>query len=98
LQLNGKYSDEENFYDLGVRAVAALDFLKQRQERVIAVVSHRAFIKVLVGHMLLEKLLTPEILFLFDTRLSLSNVGITKVIFENDQWKLKQWNDDAHLG
>lgn len=47
-----RYSDEENFLDLKTRAVACLSYLASRPEQTICVVTHHAFLKMLLACML----------------------------------------------
>jgi len=43
------YSDEENFYDLKTRGLAALEYLLAREEEKILVVTHGNFLRALIG-------------------------------------------------
>ena len=63
---NWKYSDEENFDDLNVRAQSFLDHvLKHHKRHDIACVSHATLIKFIVCKMAFGDKLTPEIFHLF---------------------------------
>lgn len=47
-----RYADEENFLDLKERALACLTYLASRPEQEICVVTHHAFLKMLLAYML----------------------------------------------
>jgi broad specificity phosphatase PhoE len=49
---NYRYSDEENFVDLRKRALACLSYLASRPEHHLCVVTHHAFLKMLLACML----------------------------------------------
>lgn len=102
-----KYSDEENFDDMKVRAKKAMDFLEARPEQEILVVTHGLFLRMLVGTIMFgDEFTGKEGYSLFKT-LRTKNTGLT--IFEHSPadrdahdgrvkaWRMLTWNDHAHL-
>lgn len=96
------FSDEENFADLKIRAEQALDFLAQRPEEKILVVTHGYFMKVMTAYITFGQNLTSQECKSFIRTFHTENTGIT--VFCHDQtkktdpWFLWMWNDHAHLG
>lgn len=97
-----KHSDEENFFDLKLRASKALDYLLNRDEETIAVVTHGTFLKMLIAVMMEGEELNPEFFESIDRFFFPENTGITWVEynrpFRPNRWQLITWNDHAHLG
>lgn len=97
-----KHSDEENFFDLKKRAIKALEYLKSREENVLAVVTHGAFLKMLLSVMMKGEELHPDFYDEVDRFFFPENTGITMVEYDNkyhpNRWQLITWNDQAHLG
>ncbi|CAN5152105.1 alpha-ribazole phosphatase [soil metagenome] len=91
------HSDEENFFDVQLRARKALTFLAQRSEHEIAVTTHGAFLRAMIEEILMGELLTPAITTAMMHKLEMTNTGITVIGFEKDAWKLISWNDTNHL-
>ena len=95
-----RFSDEENFGDLKERAYNALEFLRNRKEENILVVTHGLFLRMIVAYVFFgEQLNGHEIKQLF-WKLSHANTGITVIEFNDKEnsWNLRTWNDHAHLG
>jgi len=94
--------DGENYDDLIARADAALDYLHNRPEQSMVVVTHGYFLRTLVARVLLGDSLTGHLLERFQTRASVQNTAITvmhyKDAFEEDAcWRLWTLNDHAHF-
>lgn len=97
-----RVEDGENWDDLMSRADAALQFILDRPEPVLAVVTHGNFLRALMTRALLEDQLTPQLLDLFQGRITIDNTGITAMTYRdaNDEkfaWRLWTHNDHAHF-
>ncbi len=96
---NFKYSDEETFNELNERAKRVLKHLEEKHEnQTILVVSHSTAIKAMVGRIVFNDELTPNMLFRMRTHIWANNTGIT--ICEKTErwgWQLNTWNDMTHL-
>ncbi len=97
-----RYSDEENFDDFKVRAKRALDFLDERGEEHIAIVTHSYFLKVFASYVVFGESLTADMCHAFIRGYTMENTGLTvlkKGEFDTGfGWKVWVWNDHAHLG
>jgi probable phosphoglycerate mutase len=96
-----KHSDEENFYDVKRRALAALRFIEARPESSICVVTHGMFLKALMSVMMRDENTDHDFFMSINSFHYPSNTGITKCEwgrFRDGEWTLHTWNDDAHLG
>lgn len=98
-QKKGKFSDEENFYDLEKRSVQIIKHLtKNHSTQNVLCVSHAGFIKFLVCKTIFANKLTPEISNFMVTSFSSENTGISILHYDqNSKWKLLAWNDTSHL-
>lgn len=97
-----RVEDGENFDDLIARADKALDFLKNRPEKNIVVVTHGYFLRTIIIRVVLGNTLTPENFFNFHARAHTENTGLTVIKYgqtwEEIAWQLSIYNDHAHLG
>jgi len=97
-----RFSDEENFADLKIRAERALDLLVQRPEEKILVVTHGYFTKVLTAYITFGPNLTSQECKSFIRTFHTENTGITVFGYDQtkttDPWFMWVWNDHAHLG
>jgi 2,3-bisphosphoglycerate-dependent phosphoglycerate mutase len=97
-----RYSDEETFEDLKIRATAALEFLKNRPEEHIVVTTHGTFLHVLFAVAVFGEILTAELCQATLKTMRASNTGITLLEYREDNleapWCVVTWNDHAHLG
>jgi len=98
-----RVEDGENFDDLVARADKALDFLLNRPEQSLLVVTHGYFLRTIVSRVLLGDLLSGEASRRFQMKVATQNTGITvlryNAAFEEDPaWRLWIFNDHAHLG
>lgn len=93
---NWHYSDEENFYDVWIRAKECLAYLKERGEQHIVVVSHGGLIKACLARMLFDderEFSTPEKLeayHAFAEHTWFDNTGIVSTRLDTDSGKW-QW-------
>jgi broad specificity phosphatase PhoE len=97
-----KVSDGENFDDLVARADKALEFLENKSEQSIVVVTHGYFLRTIIARVLLGKLLTPEAFRKLQNASSVENTGLTVLTYQGDfeeepAWHLWIFNDHAHL-
>jgi probable phosphoglycerate mutase len=97
-----RVADGENFGDLIRRADNALAFLKDRDERSLAVVTHGFFLGTIVARALLGDMLSGEALRRFQRMVSMENTGLTVMRYrqafeEEPAWRLWTYNDHAHL-
>ncbi|MEK7176327.1 MAG: histidine phosphatase family protein [Patescibacteria group bacterium] len=101
-KLGARFSDEENFEDLRERASQALEFLKNREEENILVVTHGFFLRMIIARAIFDDKLSggecDKIIRKFHT----ANTGLTVLGYDKRQpdspWWLWVWNDHAHLG
>jgi probable phosphoglycerate mutase len=97
-----RHSDEENFEDLCARAKAALDFLASRPEEHVAVVTHGYFMRIILSYVVFRERLTSEECRLFIRTFQLANTGLTVMEYAGADkeipWRVRTWNDRAHLG
>lgn len=101
---NFRFSDEENFDDLKARAGQCLNFLQNRQEENILVVTHNYFIRTLAARAVFGEKLTGYECEQFFRVFRMENTGITVLEFDDKKnkenesmWKLWIWNDHSHL-
>ncbi len=93
------FSDEENYFDFKKRVKRFRDFVCQRKEKNILVVSHGFFIRTFLVLLITgEEGLTPKIIGGLDGKLWMQNTGITVFDKIDDRLVLTGWNDQAHLG
>lgn len=92
-----KHSDEENFYDAKMRALASLKYLESKSEERILVVTHSEFLKILVGVMIYGEGLTNLEFSKLRQFLKTSNTGISLVEEDKGMYRLLTWNDHEHL-
>ncbi len=95
--------DGDNFDDLVERADRALEFLKNRPEKDMVVVTHGYFLRVILARVLLGNSLTGDVLKDFIRKTVTENTGLTVLKYqagfeEGYDWRLWVYNDHAHLG
>lgn len=100
---NLRVEDGENFDDLVGRADRALEFLRERSEAALVVVTHGYFLRTIVARVLFGTALTPEAFRNFQRAAGMENTGITVLQYREDfedtaKWRLWTYNDHAHLG
>ena len=98
---NWHYSDEESFNELKERALMALQYLANRSEENILVVTHAEFLKCMIACVILGDKLTREECEKCIYSLRSENTGITTFDYsaelKNPSWFLRGWNDQSHL-
>lgn len=97
-----RVEDGENYDDIIVRAKKALDYLLERPEKSILVVTHGYFLRTIVARVLLAESLNPAAFKNFHRAASIENTGITVLQYRDDfeqdhSWRLWTYNDHAHL-
>lgn len=86
------YEDAENYTEFHARLCTALQFLEQRSESKIAVVTHESIIKSLLILVLHNKAYNPVLNIDLKNHMGkMLNTGITKFEY-TDTWKLVSWN------
>ena len=104
-----RHGDGENFEDVKARASAALEYLEQRPEQNILVVSHGFFLRMVLARVIFGADLTPEEFKKIVLHTKTENTGITifniaeKGMQAYDRMPMEGWfvrvlNDHAHLG
>jgi probable phosphoglycerate mutase len=97
-----RVEDGENFDDLLSRADKALEFLKNRTEKSIVVVTHGYFLRTIVARVLLDNSLSGEAFRNFQRSSEHENTGLTVLRYqegfeEQPSWRLWIYNDHEHL-
>jgi len=90
--------DEETFAERVARAGLALKFLEAHEADRLCVVSHGAFLVILLGVMTFGAEFRKKEFGNMFWRFQLSNTGITYAVRKDPQWELITWNDQSHLG
>jgi broad specificity phosphatase PhoE len=93
-----KHSDEENFFDLKQRALKALEYLAERPEGTLLVVTHGTFLCMLIGCMMAGEEFSPQWFDRIQHFLVLNNTALSVCEYDQGKWQLVSWNDYAHLG
>lgn len=101
-QTDYKLADEENFDGLNTRATQSLEYLTNRPEQHIVVVSHGWFIPVLLGKAIMGDDFTARDCQHLMKTLRMLNTGLTVLTHGDERWwgpwNVLTWNDHAHLG
>jgi len=97
-----KVEDGENYEEIVKRVDDALDYLLNRPEETLLVVTHGYFLRAIAARVLLGDLLNPKSLKSFQRLKSMENTGITVLVheaaFEEGLcWRVSIYNDHAHL-
>ena len=99
---NARLSDEENFEDLRKRAGGALEYLKNRPEENILVITHGFFLRIIMARVIFDDKLIGEECNRIIRKFHTANVGLTILGYDerrqDSPWWLWVWNDHAHLG
>ena len=94
--------DGENYTDLVARADAVLEYLHNRPEEKLVVVTHGYFLRTIMIRVMLGDSLTPANFKAFQSRANTENTGISVIKYNSTyfgtSWKLWTYNDHAHLG
>ena len=99
-----RFDDAENFDNLHDRAARALQFLENRPEDHVLVVSHGIFMSILVAQTILGEKLTGSECIRFIRGFYMDNTGLTELEYDTSPasmwplpWRLRIWNDHSHL-
>ncbi len=97
-----KQGDGENYTEIVRRANDAFNYLLDRPEEKIVVVTHGYFLRVMIAHGLFDTHLTPAIMTQLQKRARTENTSITVMEYrdahqEDYQWRLWTYNDHAHF-
>jgi broad specificity phosphatase PhoE len=95
-----RVGDEENYEDIIARATKALNFLIQKPEEHIGVVTHGQFMRNLVAQALFGESITPHIQNAFARGFHVENTSLTILRYAPETevvWRVMTWNDRAHL-
>ncbi|HUD81684.1 MAG TPA: histidine phosphatase family protein [Patescibacteria group bacterium] len=97
-----RVSDGENYDAIVARADRALEYLNNRAEHSIVVVTHGYFLRTIIARVLLGDTLTGDSHRRFQTLAAMENTGITVMeyrdAFEEELcWRLWTYNDHAHF-
>lgn len=87
----------ESFNDLMNRSERALDFLIEREEQNILVVTHGIFLMYLVAKAIFADTLTAPLFRKIYLGFHADNTGITMLSYEAGKWRLITWNDHSHF-
>lgn len=104
-----RIGDSENFTDIVERARLALDYLLQRPEEKILVVTHGYFLRVVMAVVIFGDELQPAELRRLVAATSTTNTGITMITYDSgihrhdvdpdrSRWRIRVFNDHSHLG
>lgn len=96
------YEDEDSYFDLHERALHALQFLLDRPEERLMVVSHAGFMRAILTAMITSGEPEPELMLRLAAFLKPLNTGITVCRYKDpsvlrNKWRLISWNDHLHL-
>lgn len=97
-----RVEDGENFDDLAERAEKALEFLENRKEKSLVVITHGFFLRMILAKVMLNDSLTEANFKNIKSRAITENTGLSAIKFskgyEDTCWRLWIYNDHAHLG
>lgn len=98
-----RYSDEENLFDLCARAREAEMLLRAEYDKNLVVVTHGMFMKMFLCALLLaEDTVAVDMYAKIRWSFYVNNAAITVVEYGSEhgveRWRLRVWNDHAHLG
>jgi len=88
----------ENFHDVKERMDLCITLIQESIHENIVVVTHGLFLRRFAAYLLLGQSANAESNWIVSSHFkTMSNVGITEFIIENENWKLRTWNDCAHF-
>ncbi len=97
-----RVEDGENYHDIILRSDKALEYILQRPERTMTVVSHSYFIRTLVSRMIAGDELTPSLFLNLQRSASIENTGVSVAVYKRGRDKTSYWtlmvhNNYSHL-
>ncbi|MEK7649697.1 MAG: histidine phosphatase family protein [Patescibacteria group bacterium] len=93
-----RYSDEENFTEFRARGIRFLRHLEGRAEDHILVISHAAYIRLLLAILIFGEDVTHKQFGHLFVLMRNKNTGISVLDFDQEQkWIVQTWDDHAHL-
>ncbi len=89
----------EDFISLEGRLAQAKELLEHSEDKHIIIVSHAVFLKSLASILLLDNVLTDELLAKMTDVFVVENASVSKFVFnkEKKKWRMMSWNDQVHL-
>lgn len=96
-EVDWHYEDEENLVERKNRIAKIHDYLLAAPENHLLVVTHGNIMKMLAAYITLGPSCTAKDLYLSSQKLKTTNTGITKLIVEEGEFRILQWNDHAHF-
>ncbi len=91
------FEDEENATDFLIRIKKSLDYLSKLPEENILVVTHGGYLRCCLGWVITGGECTARDMYKFTTTAKMTNTGITVLEYNNSNWVLNTWNDQAHF-
>ncbi len=95
-----RFSDEENFLDVKLRACKALKYLEQHESNNILVVTHGYVLKAILSYLLFGEELTSYEYKEIVKKFTFENTGITVLEYRGNDptsWAIVSWNDCDHI-
>lgn len=100
-QSNLRVQDGENYSDLITRVNQAIEYINDRPEPAIVIVTHGFFLRTLMARILLDDLMSGLILKKVQQNTATQHTGITSFNLTQEEkrtrWKLLKFNDCSHL-
>lgn len=95
-----RIEDGDDFESLFLRCDEALNFLQNKSETEIVVVTHSHTIRATVTRVIFQDTFTPEQFKYIEMNTRLENTGLTVLKYNQTKksWELVMLNDYAHLG
>lgn len=92
-----RYSDEENFSDLKLRSRNLLQYIFERKEKRLLMVTHGIFLKMFISFMLYGEKMTERDYAMISYESAMDNAGVTicsytTYWFKKPKWRLLLWN------
>jgi broad specificity phosphatase PhoE len=98
---NQQVEDGDSYDSILVRAEQCLEFLANRKEQSIGVITHGFFLNTIIAKAILGETISPDIYKRLQEQYWLENTGIVVLHYHKDYpytgWKLITYNDTAHL-
>ncbi|MBY0538280.1 histidine phosphatase family protein [Patescibacteria group bacterium] len=92
-----RFEDEENGTDFLNRIKKSLQYLRDLPEENILVVTHGGYLRCCLGLVITAGDCTARDMYKFTTTAKMTNAGITVIEWNDSNWVLNTWNDQAHF-